>query len=91
MEISEKEVDFMYNHIGKKIKTLAKTMASIGIVISFILGAVIASSRENYTMGLLIALLGGWGSWIGNFLLYGYGQLIDNSDHVVELLKRKQY
>ena len=80
----------MYDHIGKKIKTMAKTLASIGIVVSFILGAAAASTRDNYTTGLLIALLGGLGSWIGNFLLYGYGQLIDNSDRMVELLKRKQ-
>lgn len=31
--------------------------------------------------GVLVAVVGSLSSWIGSWLLYGIGQLIDNSDH----------
>lgn len=79
----------MYDHIGRKIKFLAKALACIGAVICFAIGIIIAAVTDKYVTGLLIAVFGGWIAWIGSFILYGYGQLIDNSDRMVELLSRR--
>ena len=35
-------------------------------------------------VGILTILLGVLISWIGSFVLYGFGQLVDNSDKLVE-------
>ena len=92
----------MFNNIGKKIKTLAKVLCWIGIILSVITGIAIMAGGGNYSylsmngmqisvdsgaavvVGILTILLGVLISWIGSFVLYGFGQLVDNSDKLVE-------
>ena len=77
----------MFDNIGKKIKTLAKVICGIGIVASIIVAIImfIISSMSYLQsvlfgwLGIIILLLGPLFSWIGCFLLYGFGELIDNS------------
>ena len=89
----------MFDNIGGKIKGLAKFFCWLGIIASFIGGiAVIAmgvrvgsyyysSGVDAITIlsGIAIIILGSLISWIGSFLLYGFGQLIDNSDKLVRM------
>lgn len=75
---------FMFEKIGQKIKILAQVVAWIGIAISYIAGIVLMAREDgNPLAGLLIMALGSLSSWIGSFMTYGFGQLIENSDILV--------
>lgn len=82
----------MFENIGGKIKTLAVIVCVLGIVASFA-GAVnlwMANSRYNPTIvpGVVTLVAGCLISWVGSFFTYGFGQLIENSDRMVERLER---
>ena len=78
----------MFDNIGSKIKSLAQVVCWIGIVASVIGGfSIIVSNDEAVVVGLLTMVLGAVGSWVGSFVLYGFGQLIENSDTLVEISK----
>ena len=79
----------MFENIGKKIKTLAKVLCWIGIVLSVISGvaAIIAANGQAnggaiVLGGVLTIVLGVLLSWIGSFFTYGFGQLIENTDAI---------
>lgn len=70
----------MFDNIGGKIKTLASVIAWLGIVCSVIIGIVfIATAEKLIFAGIIIAIVGSISSWVGSFLLYGFGELVDNS------------
>ena len=80
----------MFDNIGKKIKYLASFFCGIGIVLAWIIGIIMisygASSyryEEWIPIGICVCILGSIISWIGSFFLYGYGQLIENTDKMV--------
>ncbi len=72
----------MFDNIGKKIKNLAATCAWIGIIGSIVLGIAIISegSDDEAIIGILTAGVGALVSWVSSFCLYGFGQLIENTD-----------
>ena len=74
----------MYKDIGKKIKTLAELICWIGIIISLISGCALMGANG---IGILVIILGALGSWTGSFLLYGFGELVDNSTKIVKSLE----
>ena len=73
----------MFDHIGGKIKNVAKAVCWIGIVLSIVLGLIllIALSTDSPAIRIAVAIpvmiLGAVLSWIGSFTLYGYGELIE--------------
>ena len=78
----------MFTNIGKKIKILAMVVCWVGIafsVISAIVTIVLAAQSYGHLAGQLIAvgvvmlILGPLFSWIGSFVLYGFGELIDKT------------
>ena len=81
----------MFDNIGEKIKTLAKVVCWVGIIASVIMGFVAIDSTNDETAGffslVLIAGLGSLGSWVGSFVLYGFGELVSNSAIIAETLK----
>jgi len=80
----------MFDNIGSKIKTLAKVVCWIGIIASIIIGFILLVQDEDTVLaGLLTMILGSLGSWIGSFMTYGFGQLIENSDILVSQNKNK--
>ena len=80
----------MFEDIGAKIKFLAKTLCCLGIIASLFSGCYLLATgiRNNIEskiiLGILIALLGSLFSWVGNFIMYGFGQLIENSEKIIE-------
>ena len=79
----------MFDNIGGKIKTLAKVVCWIGIIGSCLAGFVLLVegldvSEELILYGILVAGVGSLFSWIGSFFLYGFGQLIENTDVLVK-------
>lgn len=77
-------VIFVFDNIGGKIKILAQVVCWIGIACSVISGFVIMASDEDMALlGLMIMIVGSLLSWVSSFTLYGFGQLIENTDKLV--------
>ena len=80
----------MFDNIGSKIMKLAKVICWLGIIASVISGIamIVQSSRSRYSagsgvlIGILTIVMGCLISWIGSFFTYGFGQLIENTDHI---------
>ena len=73
----------MFNNIGNKIKTYAEVVSWIGIIASVFTGIVIMTTSAEFVLGLLICIIGSLLFWISSFFLYGFGQLIENTDILV--------
>lgn len=71
----------MFNNIGSKIKSLAIVITVLGFITSFFFG--IAVLIYSGILGIIIIIAGCIISWVSSFLLYGFGQLIENSDILV--------
>ena len=65
----------MYENIGEKIKTVAKVACWIGIVFCIISGIYFLFNHV-YIAGLFWLTAGPILSWVGTFVLYGFGELI---------------
>ena len=86
----------MFDNIGGKIKGLAKFICWVGIIASVVLGIVIisganiGSGRHMYTdsstiiVGVITIVAGSILSWVGSFVLYGFGELVENSSELVD-------
>jgi hypothetical protein len=81
----------MFNNIGGKIKTLAKVIAWIGIIISIIAGVagcvqaqdnVLASAGTQVLISICIIIVGSLLSWISSWTLYGFGELIEKTTEI---------
>ncbi len=74
----------MYSNVSGKIKVLAKVMAWIGIIVCVIFGFVMLVSMEDMALfGFLIMTVGSLLSWLSSLVLYGFGELIENSSIMV--------
>ena len=74
----------MFDNIGGKIKSLAQVVCWIGILCSVISGIVIMATDEDLAfLGFVVMVIGSLVSWVSSFTLYGFGQLIENTDQLV--------
>lgn len=81
----------MFADIGSKIKSLARVLCWLGIIAAVISGIALISqgsaSRGYYSSssgslvfsGFLVMVLGSLFSWVGSFVLYGFGELVEAS------------
>ena len=88
----------MFNNIGSKIKTFAKVMCWIGIIASVVAGLVmIVSSFSGYVSalgivaGILTAVTGSLCSWVGSFMLVGFGELVENTAEIAANTRKDGY
>ena len=75
----------MFENIGGKIKFVAQFFTWIGIMVSTIIGIGVitkSSSLGGVFLGLVIIVLGGFVSWLSALCLYGFGQLVENTDRL---------
>lgn len=91
----------MYNNIGGKIKGLAIFFCILGILGSLTVSIVtIVGIQSSYYLdddsvlygsigGVLISIVGSLISWVSSFLLYGFGQLVQNSDRISTALNKQ--
>ena len=82
----------MFENIGEKIKILAKIICGIGIAISLTWGIEImieGKGLNSFGEGFAVILVGSLISWISIFFIYGFGQLISNSDKIVKNIDKK--
>lgn len=82
----------MYNDIGGKIKILAKVIFIVGMMASIIIGFTICFTSDDMLIivGLLVMVVGSIVAWISSLCLYGFGQLIENSDIIAAEYNRKE-
>lgn len=74
----------MFENIGGKIKAVAQVVCWLGIIVSVICGIIMITQGGGTSfIGFLIMILGSLFSWIGSFMTYGFGQLIQNTDKLV--------
>ncbi len=66
----------MFDDIGGKIKMVAKIACWIGIILSVCYG-IYDFVHEMPVDGIIWIVVGPLSSWIGTFVLYGFGELID--------------
>lgn len=75
----------MFDNIGGKIKTLAHILCWVGIVSCLITGiALMVADSDLLLAGLLTMIGGSLFSWVSSFVLYGFGQMIENSDTIIQ-------
>ena len=76
----------MFDHIGSKIKSLAKIVCWAGIIISVLIGIVMLASGGDVSspIGLVLMFAGPLCSWIGSFFVYGFGELIEKTTEIAE-------
>ena len=76
---------FNYDNIGGKIKSLAKVAFIVEAIAAVISGLVMfAEDDDMFLIALLVAIVGPIVAWVGSWLLYGFGQLVENSDTLVK-------
>ncbi len=82
---SHSHSDGIFSNIGGKIKGFAELLTWLGILGSIFSGLWIMSIDDDFIIpGILVIVIGSLVSWISHLLLYGFGQLIQNSDILVE-------
>lgn len=81
---------FSFDNIGGKIKGWAKWIFAIEAIAAVISGIVIMAQDEDMILiGLLVVVFGPIVAWVSTWILYGYGQLIENSDIIAAEYNRK--
>ena len=93
----------IFDNIGGKIKAVAKVFFWIGTVISilfavsFFLGyaqlkdySSSAATGELIT-GILVLVLGPLATWLSVIMMYGFGQLVENSDVLTQMPSGRYY
>lgn len=78
----------MFDNIGGKIKATAKVFCWIAIIASLILGILVLYG--NTLVGVVFIIMGPLFAWIGSFVLYGFGELVENSCIQTELMVKKE-
>ena len=74
----------MFDNIGGKIKSLAQVVCWIGIVCSVLYGIILIVADEDLAfLGFVVMIIGPLVSWVSSFTLYGFGQLVENTDQLV--------
>ena len=68
----------MYKNVGENIKILAMAYAALLALGSVVTGIILLIS-ENW-FGLLFIFAGPFVAWVTSLPLYGFGQLVTNSD-----------
>ena len=80
----------MYDNIGGKIKGLAKASFIVAAIAEVITGiALMATDEDLIGYGLLVMFVGPIVAWVSSWLLYGFGQLVENSDIIAAEYNRK--
>lgn len=68
----------MFDHIGQKLKSLAKGVFAIETAAAIIAGFVLMAD-DAAEIGLPMLLLGPLGAWVSSCFLYAFGELVDKT------------
>ena len=85
-------LDSLYENIGGKIKNWAKWIFIVEAICAVIAGIGLIAD-DNGAVGFLVMIVGPLVAWVGSWLLYGFGELIETNaetrDLTAELLRCK--
>ncbi len=81
---NKKEIEFMFNNIGGKIKLLAKITFISGSILSFITFIALLSIEAEilWPFAILSLFFGPVLFWIDSWFVYGFGEVIENTANV---------
>lgn len=80
----------LYADIGGKIKNWAKWVFIVESVSAIVSGIVLLSEEyDNEAMGLLVIVLGPFVAWVSSWLLYAFGQLVEDIHELRDMEKSK--
>ena len=71
----------MFDNISEKIKGLAKVLFWLEVIAAVIVGLVLVEDTEG--LSILFAIAGVLVACISAWFIYGFGQLIENTDKLV--------
>ena len=83
----------MFTNIGGKIKTAAKVICWLGMILCVVLGIIVLVNASElpadledacYPFGVIIILVGPVFSYIGSLKLYGIGELIEKTTEIAQ-------
>lgn len=80
-----------FKNIGKKIKKLATICFFVIAVLGILLGLFMiieGNTKGERIAGLINALVIPFSAWIGSFVMYGFGELIDHTMENTKILKQ---
>ena len=80
----------MFDQIGQRIKTLAVVITVIGMIVSVIAGCDYIFNKSRRIYGLIIIVGGIIASWVGSFILYGFGEIIDKLCDISQSLNEQK-
>ena len=80
----------MFNRVGAKLKSLAEVLSFLGICAMIIWGGITIDGGvyrgmvhgPTLVLGLCIAIGGSIAVWLVCLFIYGFGQLIENTDRI---------
>ena len=82
----------MFRNIGRKIQNIAKVVFYIGAIFSVLAGLIFLAAMigegeivVGFLVGILIAAIGIFLSWICVLQLYAFGRITENTDEQVRL------
>ena len=78
----------MYDNIGGKIKSWAVWIFIVE-AIAAIIGGIALIANDNGLVGFLTIVIGPIAAWVSSWLLYGFAQLVENSDIIAAEYNRK--
>ena len=78
----------MFNNIGKKIKVLASVLLVVGAIALVVITSNLKDVSEGLAIAILIVVL--LIIWISLFAMYGFGELVDQSQIANEQLAEIQ-
>lgn len=80
----------MYDNVGGKIKGLAKVLFVVSVIADLIVGiALMATNKNLIGWGLFLMIVAPFFAGVPFLLLYGLGQLVENSDIIAKEYRRK--
>ena len=79
----------MFDNIGQKVKAFAKGVFVTEVIAAIISGIVMICSGEDELIlwGIITIIAGPLIGWLSSFLIYAFGQLVENSDILVYYAK----
>lgn len=84
----------MFENIGGKIKKLASILTYVGIAASCIIGIIIMCFAGYFgsicvLIGFLVMFVGSLLSWVSSFLLYGFGELVEDNEVMKKIMLKE--
>lgn len=79
----------MFDNVGYKLKMSATVICVVGVIVSLI-GGIFLMTQHMVPAGLVTIIVGTLFSWLSNLCLYGFGELVENSDIRTNILAKHE-